>query len=103
MTKKKRTQAYTEEFRREAVRRAEQPGNTNKSVAEELGISAQQIYNWRRQFNRLSDKQFNTVQGVDYSKHESEELRRLKRELHDLKEENEFLKKAAAYFAKSQE
>ncbi|WP_199878779.1 transposase [Pseudoalteromonas sp. T1lg88] len=103
MTKKKRTQAYTEEFRREAVRRAELPGNTNKSVAEELGISAQQIYNWRRQFNRLSDKQFNTVQGVDYSKHESEELRRLKRELHDLKEENEFLKKAAAYFAKSQE
>ncbi|WP_199774400.1 MULTISPECIES: transposase [unclassified Pseudoalteromonas] len=99
MTKKKRTQAYTEEFRREAVRRAELPGNTNKSVAEELGISAQQIYNWRRQFNRLSDKQFNTVQGVDYSKHESEELRRLKRELHDLKEENEFLKKAAAYFA----
>ncbi|WP_158678920.1 transposase, partial [Pseudoalteromonas sp. T1lg75] len=81
MTKKKRTQAYTEEFRREAVRRAELPGNTNKSVAEELGISAQQIYNWRRQFNRLSDKQFNTVQGVDYSKHESEELRRLKREL----------------------
>ncbi|WP_199883017.1 transposase [Pseudoalteromonas sp. T1lg75] len=103
MTKKKRTQAYTEEFRREAVRRAELQGNTNKSVAEELGISAQQIYNWRRQFNRLSDKQFNTVQGVDYSKHESEELRRLKRELHDLKEENEFLKKAAAYFAKSQE
>ncbi|MCG9737770.1 transposase [Shewanella insulae] len=103
MTIKKRTQAYTEEFRREAVRRAELPGNTNKSVAEELGISAQQIYNWRRQFNRLSDKQFNTVQGVDYSKRESKELRRLKRELHDLQEENAFLKKAAAYFAKSQE
>ena len=27
-------------------------------VAEELGVSAQQIANWKRQFTRLSDKQF---------------------------------------------
>ncbi|WP_353377240.1 transposase, partial [Microbulbifer sp. NBRC 101763] len=47
---KKRTQAYTEEFRREAVKRAEKPGATTASVARELGVSAQQIYNWRRQF-----------------------------------------------------
>ena len=42
---KKQTQAYTEEFRKEAVRRAEQKGNTAASVGRELGISAQQIYN----------------------------------------------------------
>ncbi len=47
---KKQTQAYTEEFRKEAVRRAEQKGNTGASVGRELGISAQQIYNWRRHF-----------------------------------------------------
>jgi len=29
---KKQTQAYTEEFRKEAVRRAEQKGNTTASV-----------------------------------------------------------------------
>ncbi len=51
------------------------------SVAKELGISPQQIYNWRRQFSRLSDKQFNSINGVDYSKKESEEVRRLKRDL----------------------
>ena len=100
---KKQTQAYTEEFRKEAVRRAEQKGNTAASVGRELGISAQQIYNWRRQFNRLSDKQFNSLHGVDYSKKETEEVRQLKRKLHDLEEENEFLKKATAYFAKQQE
>ena len=100
---KKQTQAYTEEFRKEAVRRAEQKGNTAASVGRELGISAQQIYNWRRQFNRLSDKQFNSLHGVDYSKKETEEVRRLKRELHEKTQEIEFLKKATAYFAKHQE
>ena len=100
---RKRNQAYTEEFRREAVKRSEQPGVTQAEVAKELGLSAQQIANWKRQFTRLSDKQFNTVDGVDYSKKESEEVRRLKRENKRLQEEMEFLKKAAAYFAKNQE
>ncbi|WP_299980684.1 transposase [uncultured Pseudoteredinibacter sp.] len=103
MARKKRAQAYTEEFRREAVKRAEKEGNTTASVAKELGVSAQQIYNWRRQFNRLSDKQFNSMDGVDYSKKESEEIRRLKREKAALEKELEFVKKAAAYFANHQE
>ncbi len=96
---RKKHQHYTEEFRKEAVRRSEQPGVTQASVAKELGISAQQIANWKRQFTRLSEKQFNSVDGVDYSKNESEELRRLRRENKRLQEEMEFLKKAAAYFA----
>jgi transposase len=100
---RKKTQSYTEEFRREAVKRSEKPGVTQAQVAEELGVSAQQIANWKRQFTRLSDKQFNSVDGVDYSKKESEELRRLRRENKRLQEEMEFLKKAAAYFAKNQE
>jgi len=91
---------YTEDFRREAVRRSEDPGTSAVEVARELGIHPGQIYNWRRQYKRLSDKQFNSMQGVDYSRQESEEMRALKREIADLKEENEFLKKATAYFSK---
>lgn len=102
MTRKKH-QHYTEEFRKEAVKRSDKPGVTQAQVAKELGISAQQISNWKRQFTRLSDKQFNTLNGVDYSKKESEELRRLKRENAQLKEEMAFLKKVSAYFAKDQE
>ena len=100
---RKKVQAYTEEFRREAVKRSEKEGSTAAQVATELGISAQQIYNWKRQFNRLSDKQFNSVDGVDYSKKESEEMRVLRRENKRLQEELSFLKKAAAYFANNQE
>ena len=102
MTHKKH-QHYTEEFRKEAVKRSEKPGVTQAQVAKELGISAQQISNWKRKFKRLSDKQFNTLDGVDYSKQESEELRRLRRENKRLKDEMEFLKKVSAYFAKNQE
>ncbi|WP_444916799.1 hypothetical protein [Microbulbifer sp. JMSA003] len=62
------------------------------------------MYNWRRQFNRLSDKQFISLDGVDYSRHESSaEVRKLKKELHEARQGVEFLKKAAAYFANHQE
>ena len=100
---RRKHQAYTEEFRKEAVKRSEKPGVTQAQVAEELGVSAQQIANWKRQFTRLSDKQFNSVDGVDYSKKESEELRRLRRANKRLQEEMDFLKKVSAYFAKNQE
>lgn len=100
---RKKNQGYTEEFRREAVKRSEKQGVTQAQVAKELGISPQQIANWKRQFTRLSDKQFNSVDGVDYSKKESEELRRLRRENKRLQEEMAFLKKAAAYFANNQD
>lgn len=39
MANKKKVHAYTEEFRKEAVRRADQKGNSNQSVAAELGNS----------------------------------------------------------------
>jgi len=99
---RKKNQAYSEEFRLEAIKRSEQPGNTQASVAKDLGISAQQIANWKRQLTRVSDKQFNSLNGVDYSKNESEEVRKLKRKNKQLEEELAFLKKAAAYFANDQ-
>ena len=49
---------------------------------------------------KLEEKQFKSINGVDYSMDESEELRKLKRENAALQEEVEFLKKATAYFAK---
>lgn len=90
---------YTEAFRREAVRRSEDPNTTATQVAKELGIHPGMIYNWRRQYKRLTEKQFNSMNGVDYSKDESEEIRKLKRRIHELEQETEFLKKATAYFA----
>jgi transposase len=96
---KRKTNSYPESFRKEAVRLANLPDRTAVDVANELGLEVGQIYNWRTQFSKLSKKQFKIHEGVDYSKEESSELRRLRQENARLKEERDFLKKATAYFA----
>ena len=77
----------------------DQQEKTPGEVADSLGIHVNQIYNWRKQFNKLSKKQFQSLEGVDYSKEELTEIRRLKHENVVLREERNFLKKAVAYFA----
>ncbi len=98
---KRKTKAYSESYRKEAVRLADLPDRTAADVARELGIHVNQIYNWRTQFNKLSKGQFTVADGTNYSVSEKEEIRKLKKEVANLKEERDFLKKATAYFAKS--
>jgi transposase len=100
---KKKVKRYTEEFRRQAVSLADQPGKTAVEVAASLGIHPNQIYNWKTQFSKLSKKQFQIMEGVDYAKDELNEIKRLKHELAEVKKERDFLKKAAAYFASPKE
>ena len=97
---RKKTKAYPESFRKEAVRMADQPDRSAADVARELGIHVGQIYNWRAQFNKLSKGQFTVADGTNYSVTEKAEIRKLKKEVAKLKEERDFLKKATAYFAK---
>jgi transposase len=100
---RKKTKAYSEAFRKQAVKLADQPDRTAADVARELGIHPGQIYNWRTQFNKLSKGQFTVADGTNYSVAEKAEIRKLKKEIADLKEERDFLKKATAYFAKDDE
>jgi transposase len=101
MATKKQRKVYTDAFRREAVRLADQPGREATEVAKELGIHPGQIYNWRTQFNKLSKAQFTKTEGTNFAKAESEEVRRLKKRIADLEQERDFLKKATVYFAKA--
>ncbi len=101
MSRTKKAKSYGDEFRREAVRLADQPGRTATDVAKELGIHPGQIYNWRTQFNKLSKGQFTVADGTNYSKDEKAEIRRLKKKVAELEQERDFLKKATAYFAKT--
>lgn len=97
---RKKTKAYPESYRKEAVRMADLPDRSAADVARELGIHVGQIYNWRTQFNKLSKGQFTVADGTNYSVTEKAEIRKLKKEVAKLKEERDFLKKATAYFAK---
>ena len=101
MPHKGKPKRYSESFRREAVRMADQPDRTATQVAAELGIHVGQIYNWRAQFNKLSKGQFTVSEdGNNYAVQESDEIRRLRRRVAELEQERDFLKKATAYFAK---
>ncbi len=95
MTNKKRYKRYSPEFKREALKRASEEGVTDVIVCEELGINARQLRRWRDEFRLLGDDAF---PGQGHSR--DEELTKLKRELAKVKQERDFLKDAAVYFAK---
>ncbi len=95
MTKPKRYKRYSAEFKREAILRAAEEGITDKRVCDELGISTRQFRRWRDELQVLGNDAF---PGKGHSR--DEELTALKRELAQVKKERDFLKEAAAYFAK---
>lgn len=90
---------HDKNYKIEVVRRVSEQGQKVPDLAKELGIHENTIYKWIGEFKR--DK-INAFPGSGDLKPEDEELRRLKRENADLKEEVEILKKAAVYFAKNQ-
>lgn len=98
---KKKYNTYSKEFKLEAIRLAEQPDKSVTDVARELGIRMNQIYKWKQQ---LGVKEIDAVVGLGNDEiqrlDENAEIDRLKRELSQMRDENEMLKKAAAYFAR---
>ncbi len=95
MTKKKRYKRYSPEFKREALKRAAEEGATDVRVCEELGISTRQLHRWRDELRLLGNDAF---PGSGRSR--DEEMTKLKRELAKVKQERDFLKEAAVFFAK---
>jgi len=93
----KRRQRFTAEFKREAVRLMRTANKPAAVVARELGIPRNRLYKWAQDAETKGEQAFG---GSGRPKAASDELSVLKRELARLKEENEILKKAAAYFAR---
>lgn len=88
---------FTTEFKREAIRQAQQPGVSRAKVAQELGLNANMLGRWARQFG--SDK-WDTAPGKPLKSEQQLEIERLRRELAKTQTERDILKKAVAYFAK---
>lgn len=80
---------FSEEFKREAVRRAFEEGRAVAEVARELDVRADMLRRWRRQFSDAGPKPSAAQQ----------EVRRLRRELSRVCEERDILKKALAIFS----
>lgn len=87
---------YTEEFKTEAVHLLQETDKPIAEIARELGINPNLLSRWRREEHHAQ------VRGTARPalKAEAEELVRLKRENEILRKERDFLKSAAAYFAR---
>ena len=88
MSKKKK---YSSEFKKEAVRLVLESGRSVTSVAEELGVSQPALSRWGRA-EEAADKSELADQRA--------EVLRLQRQLKEVTQERDFLRDAAAYFAK---
>jgi transposase len=88
---------YPREFKLEAVRRVVQGPETAAEVARSLNLQPNMLYGWVRQFKKESADAF---RGNGNVTSQDEEMRKLRREVVQLREERDILKKATAFFAK---
>lgn len=94
---------FTQELKERAVRLVHEQVNGNEatwpaivSVASKLGCSPESLRRWVRQDERDAGKR----EGLNTD--ERDELKRLQREVRELKKANEILRLASAFFAKAE-
>ncbi len=93
MSKRKK---YGDRFKAEAVELVLLTGRSISEVASELGMNAGTLRNWVR-----AHREANPDPVTALSPSDSARLKAVERENAELRMENEFLKKAAAFFAKT--
>jgi transposase len=90
---------YGKEVKEEAVLRILNGESTIRKMSNDLGVHYTTVRDWVRQYRIKKDESF---PGSGKQCASEGEMRRLLKENADLKMENDFLKKAAAFFAKNQ-
>jgi transposase len=85
---------FTEEFKREAVKLAREPGATKAAIARDLGIGANLLTRWTHELDGEI-----AANGGKSNAVSSQEFERMRRELAKVKMERDILKKALGYFA----
>lgn len=90
------TKRYEAEFKQHIVRLVLEEGRTIASVNQEFQLGEGTVRSWIKQFQEECE----TNPELNTTKDLYEENRKLRKQLEELKKENLFLKKAAAFFAK---
>lgn len=97
MESEKRRKKYDRQFKIDAVSIVINGNRTVAEVARDLGIKVDVLYRWKRELSREKTEAF---PGKGRLGPQEEELRTLRRELEQAKEDREILKKALAFFSK---
>ena len=98
MSRRKR-RSFTPEFKAEAVALVKRSGKSVGQIAKELDLTETALREWVRKAEGTPGRSRGDGD-EQLGEDEREELRRLRKENQQLKMEREFLKKAAAFFAK---
>ncbi len=88
---------YDREFKLNTAQMIQEEGKTVAQAARELGLHENTLYRWISEFKQDGAQAF---PGSGQLKADDKMLRDLQKQIRDLKEENEILKKAMHYFAK---
>ena len=89
---------FSGEYKREAVAMLDAPGVTVSQIASDLGIGANVLGRWRRECRQEPQRAF-----VGTGRSRDEEVSQLCRELALVMKERDFLREAAACFARASE
>lgn len=93
MGQKRTYKQYSKEYKEEAVALVPEQGYSVPEAAKSLGIASNILYRWKSKIESQPE-------GKSLSVDEREELKRLRKEVKNLRLEKEILKKASAFFAK---
>lgn len=96
---KKQYRNYSASFKKKAIELSFARGNT-KQVSEELGVPYSVLYRWRKESETYGKNSF-PGRGKPKLTDEQKELVLLKKQLKDISEENEILKKVVSIFSVS--
>lgn len=97
MESEKQRKIYDRQFKIDAVSLVINGRRAVSEVARDLGINANVLHRWKRE---LTLEQTEAFPGKGRLGPQEEELRRLRRELEQVKEDREILKKALGFFSK---
>jgi transposase len=92
-----RRRTYTKEFKESAMELYHSSGKSAKEICEDLGINPENLCRWLRESKEGEKGNIRVFPGR--GKPRDEELYQLRKENADLREANEILKKAMAFFA----
>ncbi len=95
------TNKFNEEFKRMVVE-LYHSGQSVKELGKEYGVSEVSIYKWIKKYPSITsvDEDEKILDKITLDEITLDDLKRMKKELLRLKEENEILKKAMAIFAR---
>lgn len=90
-----KNETYDESYKVQLVKYCKESGKSVASVAREHNIKENTLYNWVKKYGDQPE-----VIAAQVFKSEDQQLKAMQKQIRELQEENEILKKAMHFFAK---